>query len=392
MVKGNLNMVAVLILLTSCGEKDTHKREEVPLIVITDLYHPHQDPGDNLELINAYALSGLDLKAVILDCHEPFRHEIAKGVWKGLFEDPNGPREPGYICMHQLNYLFGRNVPYGVGPFEPTVSFEDKMERNNEYQNQGLDLLKKTLEEASQPMSIASFGSSRVLSVAFNRYPDLMRKKINRIHLSAGTSGNHPEYLEWNVALDTLAFVNLMESGLPISLYPCASGRKVEEGKQLANAFLKDSNNTYYQLKSLSFIDEMETGLRQYCYSIFKPFEGNNYLGYLEKKVPRDSTILAKSHHVWESAIWMQLANLKLIKDRNGNIRIVPESEVEGGDEVYQEKMVRCRANIKPSGLFEYKYDSKGSFLIYERGDVERYEKWMNQAIPIYYKLLMLNK
>ena len=391
MLKNIFYLLIFIGMLSACNSEMNVKPNRMPLVVITDMYHPHQDPGDNLELINAYALPKLNLKAVILDCHEPFRHKIAKDVGPGLFEDPNGPREPGYIPMHQLNYLFGKNVKYGVGPFTSTKTLDDQMENLNEFQNQGLDLLKRTLKNAERPVTIASFGSSRVLSVAYNRYPELMLEKIKMIHLSAGTSGNHPDYLEWNVALDTLAFVNIMQSGLPISLYPCASGKKLDEGSQLANAFMKDSNNTYYQLKNLSFIEEMEPGLRQYCYSIFKPYRGVDYLGYLEKKSPVDSSIFEKSHNVWETAVWMQLADLKLIKDKKGQIRIIPASKVNQSHEVFKERMMRCNVKVKQDGLFEYEYNKNGNFLIYERGAVDQYEKWMNQAIPKFYKSIMLN-
>ena len=49
------------------AEPARHSGRPVPLIDITDLYHPPQDPGDNLDLIAAYALPEVDLKAVILD-------------------------------------------------------------------------------------------------------------------------------------------------------------------------------------------------------------------------------------------------------------------------------------------------------------------------------------
>jgi hypothetical protein len=40
---------------------------KIPLVVITDLYHPHQDVGDNLDLITGFALPNVDLRAVCLD-------------------------------------------------------------------------------------------------------------------------------------------------------------------------------------------------------------------------------------------------------------------------------------------------------------------------------------
>ena len=56
---------------------------KIPVVVITDLYHPYQDPGDNLDLINAFSLQDVDLKAVILDIDEtlldnsPFMAEMS---------------------------------------------------------------------------------------------------------------------------------------------------------------------------------------------------------------------------------------------------------------------------------------------------------------------------
>ena len=39
-------------------------RRRVPVIDTTDLYHPHQDCGDNRDLIVPYALPEIDLRAV----------------------------------------------------------------------------------------------------------------------------------------------------------------------------------------------------------------------------------------------------------------------------------------------------------------------------------------
>ena len=48
-----------------------------PIIDVTDLYHPYQDVGDNFDLVAAYALPEIDLRAVILDAHESFRKPVS---------------------------------------------------------------------------------------------------------------------------------------------------------------------------------------------------------------------------------------------------------------------------------------------------------------------------
>jgi hypothetical protein len=78
--------------------------QRVPLIDVTDLYHPHQDVGDNFDIIAAYALPEIDLKAVILDSTEKYRR------------DGNG-RDAGFIPVLQMNTLFDRDVPCATTPY-----------------------------------------------------------------------------------------------------------------------------------------------------------------------------------------------------------------------------------------------------------------------------------
>lgn len=74
-----------------------HAATQVPVIDVTDLYHPHQDVGDNFDIIAAYALPEIDLKAVVLDSTEKYRR------------DGNG-RDAGFTPVLQLNAIFDRAV------------------------------------------------------------------------------------------------------------------------------------------------------------------------------------------------------------------------------------------------------------------------------------------
>lgn len=61
--------LTVLLIFCLCNivQSQNKAASKIPVIVITDLYHPAQDPGDNFDLLMAYALPNIDLKAVILD-------------------------------------------------------------------------------------------------------------------------------------------------------------------------------------------------------------------------------------------------------------------------------------------------------------------------------------
>ena len=102
---------AVLLMITLVAVAPSAVSGAVPVIDITDLYAPYQDPGDNFDLVTAYALPGIDLKAVILDPTTTFL----------------GTRAPGQLAVEQLNLAFGRNVPYAYGPFAALSSPTDTL-------------------------------------------------------------------------------------------------------------------------------------------------------------------------------------------------------------------------------------------------------------------------
>jgi len=265
------------------------------------------------------------------------------------------------------------------------------MEYISDYENKGLDLLKEILEQSPEPVTLVSFGSLRILAVANNRYHDLLKSKVKEIHISAGTSNNHPGFLEWNVALDTIAFVSVMESGLPINVYPCAAGdvKKIDESK--FNAFVKDNNNTFYLLSSLSFVNSFPDKLKNYIqYALDRKVKAG-YLAILDSAFTGDKSIFNRPHRTWETAIWMQVAGLKLTERSNGEYTIKPGWQVNSDDVILKENLRPCTLKVKESGLFTYAFSKKGNFHIYERDNAEKYEDWMNEALPQFY-IALTNK
>ena len=185
----------------------------LPLVHLTDLYHPPQDPDDQLDLLTAAALPELDLKAVILDCTRRFLEPAPAGY--------DLRRDPGYVLVAQLGHLLGRTFPTAMGPLAPLASVHDDASDRPAREQAGIDLLLHTLEESREPVLISSVGSARVLTAAWNRAPELMRAKTRAILLNAGATAG--ENREWNVGLDPAAFIGLWRSGLPLRWYPCAT-------------------------------------------------------------------------------------------------------------------------------------------------------------------------
>ncbi len=349
----------------------------IPVIDITDLYHPHQDVGDNFDLIAGYALPEIDLKAVILDATDDYRHRDPQKQNPG-YQDETGPRDPGIIPVTQLNFLFDRNVPYGICPFSRMKSPSDQALDAPQFQQSGIELILKVLRESAEKVEILSFGSARPLAIAYNRNPDLLRRKVRRIHIAEGASS--PDFLEWNVMLDPHAFVCLLRSDLPIALYPCATAQ---------GAFDLGVNNSYWLLPDLQFIRHMDPRLQRYLAYVYERSNRTDFLVALEEDPPSEviERICQRSQHVWETALWAQVAHRRLVKRADGHYRLIPETEIKPGDMEVPERLVPCHVDVRPDGLFTFeKTTEPTNFSIYEREDPKQNELALREALPALYQ------
>jgi pyrimidine-specific ribonucleoside hydrolase len=366
-----------------------HAAEPVPLIDVTDLYHPHQDVGDNFDILAAYGIPELDLRAVILDCTEPFRQPVAKNPGPGLAEDCRGPREPGFIPVWQLNYIFGRNVPCATIPFARMKSADDKMLDAPPFQQQGIELILKTLRESAKPVHIVSFGSARAIAAAYNREPELFRKRLARLHLCAGgSSPSAPNYIEWNVALDPLSIVCLLRSDLPIALYPDAANNADGVGYGVKNpGFSYDEHNTHWKLPDLLFIARMDPPLRRYLEFAFSRSSRVDFLRATEVDgPPLEEKLLTKEHYVWETGVWICVSGRKLVKRANGTQRIIPAEQVVPTDKVLPNELCPCTVTVRDNGIYEYRETTQPSnFSVYYRGDPRENERALREALPALY-------
>ena len=358
--------------------------DTIPVVVVTDLYHPYQDPGDNLDLINGFALPEVELQAVILDITDAFRKKTADHPT--LWKDPRGPREAGIIAVQQLNYIFNRRVPFAVGPMSMMSSETDSMPGLSAFEEDGLLLLFQELRNSKKPVEVLSFGSARVLAVAYNREPDLLKTKVRKIHLSAGTASDNYRMGsdqganaipggEWNVALDVFAFIRLLRSGLPIDLYPCAG---------IDGAFVKDPNNTYWQLPDLNFISTLHPKLQRYIDYAFAKELSYDFSKTLDiEEAPRlRFEEYPQPFHFWETAIWMNATRRELVFTLEEQYEIIPREAIKAGEKIIPYEMRPCRLEVRDDGRFKFVYTHESNIRIYYREDLELNEKALQQAVP----------
>ncbi len=348
-----------------------------PIIDITDLYHPAQDPGDNVDLLSADALPEVDLRAVVLDVSGRYRRPYINPEDPG-YDDPRGGRDPGFIPVIQLNALFDRTVPCAAAPYEPMAHPEDKMEDAPAFQQAGIDLILDTLRAADQPVDILSFGSARPLAVAWNRAPGLLREKVRRVHLCAGSAP--AGYVEWNVKLDPHAFVRVLRSDLPVALYPCSTERSpVEVGPY----------NCFWRLPDLAFIRDMTPALRRYLVYAFEAESRVDFLLALEEDPSEEALdrFCGRPHNVWETAVWLEVSGRRLVRRGDGSARIVAADGVAPDDRPVSGELAPCSWTVKDNGDIRFDTDNpSGHSWIYRRKDPEDNQRALQEALPELYR------
>ena len=134
----------------------------VPVIYCTDLFHPHDDPDDHFDLATLFALSDLDIRAIILD----------QGAKQRL--------RPGSIPVSQMVCITGRQVPVAVGLSDKLEHPADQARSQPAEFQEGVALILTTLRRSPRPVSVVAAGSVRDVVAALNREPQLCRDRIER--------------------------------------------------------------------------------------------------------------------------------------------------------------------------------------------------------------------
>ena len=169
-----------------------------PVIYSTDMYYTfimdNDDPFDAAVLLKS---PELDIKGIILDNH-------------------TYPSDGEKILERIMTYA-DRHVPYmkGLGEFQMRSATDQGLYAANQ---EGVELILKTLRESKQKVSLIAVGSLTDFSVALQRDPKLIREKVSTVYVVAGTMESRVQ--DWNVKLDPTAFVTMMRSKLPIVWVP----------------------------------------------------------------------------------------------------------------------------------------------------------------------------
>jgi hypothetical protein len=265
--------------------------KRIPFIYSTDLFQPPDDPDDHYDLAILSCLEELELKAFIFDLASPKRNA----------------EEIGKTALEQISKITGQPVPpYKIGLRYPLRSPEDQALDQPEQFQEGVQLILATLQNSKEPVVMFLVGSCRDFAVAFNRQPDLLRKKVKAVYVNAG-NGPGGNQTEWNVKLDPNAYIGLMNSGLPIYWCPCFS---YHDGKNTPKEVLAGKvYSTYFIVPNQAkLLESSRKELKNFfAYALNRSYE--EPLSFLEKE---PQPLPESSRNMWCTGPFLHAAGRKI--------------------------------------------------------------------------------
>jgi pyrimidine-specific ribonucleoside hydrolase len=350
-----LSGLLALPLLASVLARPRTGGQKRPLIHVTDLYHPPQDPDDHFDLATILGLEEYDLKGVILDATERFLNPSPAGS--------DIARDPGFIPVIQMAFLLGRDIPVAAGPRYPLKSVDDDVSDRPLREQAGIRLLLDILEDSPSKVIISVVGSSRVVAAAYNRNPSLLHAKVGSILLNAGSLGGPKR--EWNVGLDTEAYIRLWRSGLPIHWFPCATERSAFDQNH--------ERGTYWKATQAELLRSVTPTLRSWFAYALTASTRNDVIRVLSEEPAQETwdRILAQERNLWSTASLAMGASRVLAKTREG-WRFMP-ADARHNEETWPWRLDPVHATVNDQAEVHWNIadNGRGPFLFGRKGGRE---------------------
>lgn len=346
----------------------------VPMIHVTDLFRPHNDPDDHWDLATVYALAWqneVDLLGVLID-----------------YPPPQQKTDPDVLAVAQLNYLTGKAVPVMIGSpqwIEPS----DASTHENVVALRGVRAMLKLLQDSPRPVVINILGSCRDIALAGRLEPNLFARKCAAIYLNAGSGTpdiRKAAKLEWNVSLDPRAYAAIFELPCPIYWMPCFE----TVGAPAPLASRLDKYGTYYRFAQGDVLPDLSTGVQNYFAYMFlhgrnemqprpqalRPNFRPNWLRYLVG--PADTVlqtrIRAMNRNMWCTAGFLDAVGRTVTPDG----KVVPSDTSAASIFTFDPIQIQCADN----GVTEWRSGtSSPARFIFHVHNTSRYTDAMTSAL-----------
>jgi len=307
----------------------------VPMVHVTDLFRPHNDPDDHWDLACMYALAHqgrVDLRAVLADYPPASRNA-----------------DPDVLGVAQMNYLTGQAVPVVVGSPRPMRSRGDTQREATPLEDGGIRVLLRLLRESPRPVVISVLGSCRDVAVAGKREPELFAKKCAALYLNAGTGTpdrTKAARLEYNVSLNPAAYASLFDLPCPIYWMPCFE--ELPDGGSSTPQVMEFGS--FYRFLQSDILPHLSPHMKNFLAWMYQhgrsakggPPPGCDWLRYLLG--PNDDALLARQgtlyRNMWCTGGFFHATGRTVTRDG----RIVPRAD-SGQDAVFTFEPIRVQCS-----------------------------------------------
>lgn len=318
----------------ACGE-EASVGAPVPMLHVSDLFRPHNDPDDHWDLACVYALilqGRADLLGILIDHPHPGRNNA-----------------PDIHAVSQMNYLAGKQVPVMAGSPRPLSAAEAQLPESAD-SVRGIRALLDLLRRSPQSVVISILGSCRDVAIAGRMEPELFAAKCRAVYLNAGSGTPDPvraRRLEWNVHLDPASYVAIFQLPCPVYWMPC-----FEEVPESGQPFQTSRYGTFYRFRQAEILPQLPARLQNYFAHMYRrgvPRAGagspDDWLRALTS--PVDQELIrgqaARDRNMWCTAGFLHACGLTVVADG----RIVPLAEA--SEPVYRFEPIRVACS--PDGV-----------------------------------------
>lgn len=329
----------------------------MPVIHMTDLFHPHGDPDDHFDLACAYALAErgkFDLRGVVID-YPPHRRD----------------GDPAVVAVAQMNWMTGRTVPIVIGTSRKLSSRKDALAGAPRQETTAVDFIISLLRASDRPVSLVCVGSAADVIVAALRDPGLFKDKCAGVYLNSGSAHDNPaksDELEFNVRLDPAAYAAMFDLPCPLFWFPCWHTTEVRQSGE---------SGSFYWLPHRDALAKVSPGLANYFAHMFEKSTNPKWLRAM-KTPPKDESwqkILEGRRGMWSTASQLVAAGLTV----TGDGQIVPASD-SGDAAVF--KMQPVEVTCADDGRTTWRPSDKttGRWML-KVTDSDRYPAAMTRAV-----------
>jgi hypothetical protein len=359
---GTLAAGAVSAGLSARAELPPATAAGVPLLHVTDLFHPHGDPDDHFDLAVAYALAQrgvVDLRGVVIDYPPDFR-----------------AGDPAVVAVAQMNRLTGLSVPVSIGTSLRLKSRRDALPDAKPQETAAVRFILEQLRAAERRVSLVCVGNAADIIVAALREPALFRAKCAGVSLNSGSAYDNParpEQLEFNVKLDPAAYAAMFDLPCPLYWFPCWHTTEQRQS---------GASGSFYWLPHRDALAGVSAGLANFFTYLFEKSANPKWLRAMKSQPPVTSweKILGDRRGMWSTASQFAAAGLTVTQE--GEIASAAEA---GGAAVF--KLLPVEATCADDGRTTWRLSEQATGRwVLSVTDVARYPAAMTRAVGTLFK------